>query len=85
LGPKRKSLERAETIDNDVVDGARSRQRGRASSADTLKTMSVPALPRTAARTSSLSYSVYWLPSEKWTANFLASDSNDANASVLKD
>jgi len=47
--------------------------------------MSVPALPRTAARTWSLSCSVYWFPSEKCVANLRASESSDANASVLKD
>ena len=53
--------------------------------ADARKTMSVPELPNAAARTLSLSCSVYWFASEKCVANFLASESSDAKASVLKD
>ena len=54
-----------------------------ASRLPTLKTISVPALPMTADRTAFDNWSVNWFASAKCNANFLASESKDANASEL--
>ena len=55
-----------------------------ASAAETRKTISVPALPSTAARTGRVVCSRYCAARQKWVPNLRASDSNDAKASVAK-